>query len=145
MQKEMSVCLIGHINRNNEHSMYKMSYVQAYTIVYMQAKQKPLHRKDRKLAGVLNMSAPFSLSSRRAAKRTLNGKKWIKEHCIKTVHALKKSSWVWASSSRIIGIKCAARCTRHWWCQGRRSSCLWPWFLSQNPECSDGGGLCAQD
>ena len=55
MQKEMSVCLIGHINRNKEHSMYKMSYVQAYTIVYMQAKQKPLHRKDRKLIGMLNM------------------------------------------------------------------------------------------
>jgi hypothetical protein len=32
-----------------------MSYVQAYPIIYMQAKQKLLHRKDRKLTGMLNM------------------------------------------------------------------------------------------
>jgi hypothetical protein len=41
----MSVCFICHINSNNEQSMYKMSYVQAYTIGYMQAKQKLLPRK----------------------------------------------------------------------------------------------------
>jgi len=54
MQK-MSLCFICHINSNNEQSMYKMSYVQAYPIIYMQAKQKLLHRKDRKLIGMLNM------------------------------------------------------------------------------------------
>jgi len=56
----------------------QLGNARAATMVYRfhyMAKQKPLHRKDRKLAGVLNMSAPFSLISRRAAKRTLNGKK----------------------------------------------------------------------
>lgn len=50
-------------------------HIQTYTIVYMQAKQKLLHRKknSRELTGILNMPVSSSLSSRRAAKRIFNG------------------------------------------------------------------------
>lgn len=80
----------------------------------------------------------------RVQKETLNQwKKWIKEQSVTTVHVWR-FSWAWASSSRIVGIKCAARRSRHRGCQGHRASSLWLWFLSQDTECSDGSGLCRQ-
>ena len=91
-----------------------------------------------------NKICPLQSELQRSAKRNIEWmEKWTKEKLITIVHVWR-FSWVWASSSRIVGIKCAARRSRHRGCQGHRASSLWLWFLSQDTVCSDGGGLSCQ-
>lgn len=132
-----SVWTTAFYGRCTRYHIYKL------TLFYMQAKQNCCTKRKQNLTGRLNIF-PSVWAPDQSAKRNIEPmEKWIKEQSVTTVHVWR-FSWAWASSSRIVGIKCAARRSRHRGCQGHRASSLWLWFLSQDTECSDGSGLCRQ-